>query len=527
MPAQVDSVGWAALTRTTFPGARDLALSPAPNRWPAQALARYLHTSAQVAFDERRFVATALPLPPGSSSAGSAHRRNQAGAHATRSLMAKSARRIVLPSPTSPRLLLVYDLKEAPDGQLGEAAVDRVWEVALGPEVGIGPAPLLPPLAQAPTLRVRAERLAAHDSNGGSAASTGAAVGSSALLSPELTGLMFAPVSWQLDGQEAQDAALPTDLFLSFGTGALRRVRLPASPSATPSVKTKRQGKVSAPSPPSRAMLVQTLAHPASAIESLSITADHLTVTSLAGDIRSYPRNDVCKPAVIEVAPRPADGEPQFRCRPYAALRNEDRSFTAVGAAGPSVDRSLLVFQSDSTGSVLSHPRSLLPAAAKDATAKARNPAVLSLSSAPSAPTLLLSGWSSPASSLCVHDLRQANRRPALSFTDRIADQPMYSCASSFLRSDGGRVVGGMGSRGHVGVFDTRLAGREAGFTVYAPGGASGRQAKGAVGSLSVEGGRIWGCTPEAAFLLDFTAGREAEEQETVRHYEHSGGRSA
>jgi hypothetical protein len=433
-----------------------------------------------------------------------------------------------MPSPTSPRTLLVYEFREAVDDQLGEAAVDRVWEAALGSEIGLGPAPLLPPLAKAPTLRVRAERQAEYDSNGDPTMPPGAASGSSALLSPELTGLAFVPVSWRLAGQEAPDASRPTDLFVSFGTGALQRVRLPVPPAAkTTPAKTGRRGKALMPSPVPRVALVQTLTHPASAIESLSVSTEHLTVTSLAGSVRSYHRDDVAIPTVIEVAPPLADGEARTRCRPYAALRNENRSFTAVGAAGPSVDRSLLLFESDSTGSFRPDFRSLLPAAAADASFKPQNPAVLSLSSAPSAPSLLLSGWSSPASSLCVHDLRQASCRPIFSFTDRIADQPMYSCASSFLRSDGGLVLGGMGSRGHVGVFDTRLAGREAGFTIYAPGGASGRQAKGAVGSLSAEGGRIWGCTPEAAFLLDFTADPQGEEQQTVRYYEHFGGRSA
>lgn len=445
--------------------------------------------------------------------------------------MTKTARRIVLPSPTSPRTLLVYDLKDVADGRLGEAEVDRVWETSLGPEIGVGPTPLQPPLARAPTIRVRVERHNGYDDNTGSVTSTGTNGGSSALLSPELTGIVFAPPTWQVGDAgsdiRAEDVGRSTDLFLSFGTGALQRVRLPTPPSAADPIKTKRRGKAVAPSLIPGVALIQTLPHPASAIESLSITAEHLTVASLAGIVRSYHRGDVTRPVTIELAAPPADGELQGRCRPYTALRHEERGFTAVGAAGASVNRSLLLFQSDATGDLGTSPRSLLPVASIDSTIKPRNPAVLCLSMAPSAPALLVSGWSSPASSLCVHDLRQASRRPILSFTDRIADQPMYSCASSFLRSDGGLLLGGMGSRGHVGVFDTRLAGREAGFTVYAPGGASGRQAKGAVGSLSVEGGRVWGCTPESAFLLDFTTSPQADEQQMVRYYEHFGGRAA
>lgn len=516
----MDELGWAAHVHQRFPGAGGLPLSPPAHSWPAKVIARHLHLYADLAYDRRQFTARALPVPQAPAAAAH-HRGAHSGLSSMRSLMAKSARRIVYHSPTSARALLVYEFGEAAAGRYGEAEFERVWEVKLPSDVGVGPAPLLPPLEQAPTLRVRAERLA---ENGAAPAGKG----SGALLSPDLTGLAFVPPSWTANDGMLQDAARPRDVFLSFGTGALQRVRLPPPPPPQPSrPKKSRRGHVSAPTPALQAALVQTLPHPASSIESLSISEDHLVVTSLSGAVRLYHRHDVSSPSVIDLAMPALDGEPTERCRPYAALRSEDRRFTAVGAAGSTVDRSLLIFQSDETGAAVAEPRSLLPALGEDPQ-QPRNPAVYALSASPLTPSLLLSGWSSPASSLCVHDLRRSSRRPVFAFTDKIADQPFYSTTSSFLRSDGGFVMGGMGSRGHVGLFDTRAGGgRASGWTVYAPSGAAGRQASGAVGSLVAEGGRVWGCTPQAAFCLDFTLGAGAEEDHVVRYYEHAGGRTA
>lgn len=494
---QLDTVAYPHYLSTHYPGASSLPLSLPSDQWSSTALVRHLHRST-LAAKRRRFAVSSLrPPPPVGPRLASKDSR-------VLTLMAKSPRRIVVPSISS-RSLFIYDLKEGPAGVHGESQIDRSWEVLLGSDSG---EPDVAPITLT-TDSCDASRTSTPTSDDETS-------GTGNLLTKDVTGIAFVPAAWRipLGLNEKDNPTRPDVVALAFGNGVVQVIQLPSRSKSSRRRRGKKASESPSAPPPGLgvAQVLATLAHPRSPIQSLSQSSGRLLVTAYTGLVTEYLSPTQSSTFHLNNGSRPQDG-----------LFEETSRYIAIGGRGRTVNDSLFIYdvsqaQVEIVGRhLLPYPRNL---------SNTSRPAVNALSASPAAPRLLVSAWSSPSDSIAVHDLRTPDRLPVLTFADRIAGLSFYSCTSSFLGSagGGGLVMGGMASGRRVGIWDARM-GRRGGWTIFIPGSDKKRDNGGGVGVLSAEGGRLWGVTPEAPFTIDFALDA-VDEEGIVRYYEHAGGRT-
>ena len=233
------------------------------------------------------------------------------------------------------------------------------------------------------------------------------------------------------------------------------------------------------------------------------------------------------------VAPwQPAVSIP-FTTKPWSMHMSPQRSWLAVGHSGTAP---LSLFQLDSTGapisstptrvaytpkstsvyglttpseacSPFSNPEQTLIAAFYDSTTR-----VYDLRIPPS--PHLASSWDAPST-----EERPANE--VLRLADPWSDDPSYSVGIG--GAHGACIAVGSARNAAVRLFDIRSPAHVRSVTAFAPG-----RDRSPIYSLEVEGSRVWGCTENRGFLVDFEAfeapRRHAEKVAYVGHQEGQGG---
>jgi hypothetical protein len=222
-----------------------------------------------------------------------------------------------------------------------------------------------------------------------------------------------------------------------------------------------------------------------------------------------------------------------FTTKPWSVHMSPQRSWLAVGHSGTAP---LSLFQLDSTGapssstptrvahtpkstsvyglttpseacSPFSNPEQTLIAAFYDSTTR-----VYDLRIPPS--PHLASSWDAPST-------RERPANEVLRLADPWSDDPSYSVGIG--GAHGAYIAVGTARNAAVRLFDIRSPARPRGVTAFAPG-----RDRSPVYSLEVEGSRVWGCTENRGFLLDFEAfeapRRHADKVAYVGHQEGEGG---
>lgn len=220
-----------------------------------------------------------------------------------------------------------------------------------------------------------------------------------------------------------------------------------------------------------------------------------------------------------------------FPTKPWSVHLSPFRSWLAVGHSGTAP---LSVFQLDSTGapiavpsqiahtsrstsvyglttpsphsSLFSNPEQTLIAAFYDATTRVYDLRVPSFGSP--------SDWDAHAS-----DARPPNE--VVRLVDPWSDDPCYSVGIGGAM--GSYVAVGSARNAAVRLFDIRSPARPSGITAFAPG-----RDRSPIYALEMEGSRVWGCTENRGFVLDFEAfeapRRRTEPVAYVSHQDGEGG---